>query len=206
MDVLKVFVEEPATLRSEAAGTEPATLDALLGRRASGYGRLYLAGTHLAADRPRVGLTALADARVFVEPLLAWAGERAWQHLDRAGLLAPLADPASVLACPDETAALVLGSADGNALATVAAGDRADALRALLDGGASVLLPEPAHDGWDWSVFGPSPLGVDAALRAHAASPNVQRFIAPLRLARGEHAFYFEQWALDPPPAWAERL
>lgn len=201
-----MFVEEPAALRGEAAGTEPATLDALLGRAAPAYGRVYLAGTHLSDGRPRVGLTALADARVFVEPLLAWAAPRPWHRLGRDGALSPLADAAPVLARPDTTAALALGPANRDALAAVAGGDRADALRLLLDAGASVLVPEPAHDGWDWSAFGPSPLGVVDAIRAHAAGPDVRRFVAPIRRARGEHSFYFEQWALDPPPAWAEGL
>jgi hypothetical protein len=208
VDVLKVFVEEPAALRGAAAGTAPASLDALLAAPASGYGRAYLAGTHLSDARPRVGLTALADARVFVEPLVAWAGDRVWTARGLDGRLAPVGDVPMILAHPDGIGAVVVGDAtpDDDALAAVAAGDRADGLRTLLDAGLAVLVPEPAHDGWDWSVFGPSPLGVADAVRAHAGAPGVARFVAPFQRARGEHSFYFEQWALDPPPAWAERL
>lgn len=206
MDVLKLFVEEPAALRGTDANTLPASLDALLARSEPAYGRAYLAGTHLSNGPPRVGVTALANSRSFVDPLLTWSGGRLWQHLDRSGGLALLADAAGALAQPEATAALVLGPVDTAALIEVANGDRADALRALLSAGASVLVPEPAHDGWDWSVFGPAPLGLVDAVRAHPAPPGVRRFVVPYQRARGEHSFYFEQWALDPPPAWADPL
>ncbi len=203
-----MFVEEPAALRGAAAGTAPASLDALLAAPASGYGRAYLAGTHLSEGRPRVGLTALADARAFVDPLVAWADGRLRTALGRDGRLAEVADMATMLADPGAVGALAVGGApvDGGALAAVAAGARGDAMRAVLDAGLAVLVPEPAHDGWDWSIFGSSPLGVVDAVRAHAGAPGVARFVAPFQRARGEHSFYFEQWALDPPPAWAERL
>lgn len=208
VDVLKVFVEEPAALRGAAASSAPASLDALLAAPSPGYGRAYLAGTHLSPGRPRVGLTALADAGLFVDPLVAWGGGRRWTVRDGDGRLAHVADVPALLARPDGAGAVAVGGAsvDGAALTAVAGGDRADALRALLEDGHAVLVPEPAHDGWDWSVFGPSPLGVAEAVRAHAGAPGARRFVAPLQRARGEHAFYFEQWALDPPPAWAERL
>ena len=210
-DVLKVFVEEPAVLAaSRDAEAGEASLDALLGGVASGYGRVYLAGTRLGGDRPRVGLTALTDASLYVAPLLAWARDRAWTCLDRGGAHAGAlaAEAAAALAHPAETSALAVGPTDGRLLSEVAAGDRGDALRALLALGpdAAVLVPHPAHDGFDWAVFGHSPLGLVAAVRARATPPGARRFVAPYRRAHGEHTFYFEQWALDPPPTWAEEL
>jgi len=202
-DVLKVFTEEPAALRGAARGAPVASLEALLAPPAGSYGRAYLAGTHLGPPR-RVGLTALADASAFVAPLLAWAAGRPWTRLGATGAVEPVRDPAAALLTP---AVLAVGGAPvAGALAAVAAGDRADALRVLLDGGACVLVPEPAHDGHDWSVFGPAPLGLAEAVRAAEAPAGVVRFVAPLAAARGESKFYFEQWALDAPPPWAERV
>ena len=202
-DVLKVFIEEPAALRGAARGAPAASLEALLAPPPAAYGRAYLAGTHLGPPR-RVGLTALADAAAFVAPILAWAGPRPWTRLGAAGDPEAVPDPASALLVP---AVLAVGGAPrAGTLAAVAAGDLADALRALLDGGACVLVPEPAHDGHDWSVFGPAPLGLAEAVRAAAAPPGLVRFVAPLAAARSEAKFYLEQWALDAPPPWAERV
>ncbi len=201
-DVLKVFTEEPAALRGAARGTPPASLESLLAPATATYGRAYLAGTYVGPPR-RVGLTALADVSAFVVPLLAWSGRRPWTRL-ASGELAPVADPARALLVPDVL--VVGGTPEPGDVAEVAGGDRADGLRALLDGGACVLVPEPAHDGHDWSVFGPAPLGLAEAVRATPAPTGAVRFLAPLAAARGESKFYFEQWALEAPPPWAERV
>ena len=237
MDVVKVFVEEPVGLEAVAADADPdarrrsadlGLLEALLGRPAPPYARAYLAGTRLLGPGgtapPRIGLTALAEPDAWREPLLAWAAGRAWTRLSAGGeggavseaeAAASLRDPASVLA-------LALGDVPLDALAEAAATgaggverrDALPALRRVLDAGdeagpgGAALFPEPAHDGWDWSVFARRPL--EARLReafaAHPAPPGVRRFVAPYRRARGEHTFYFEQWALDPPPPWAMPL
>ena len=232
MDVVKVFVEEPVGLEVVAADADPdarrrsadlGSLDALLAGAAPPYGRAYLAGTHLPDSAgtapPRVGLTALADPDAWLAPLLAWAAGRAWTRLSvgGGGGVASDAEAAASLRDPAGVLALALGDVPLDALAEAAATgaggvDRRDALPALrrvldVPGGAA-LFPEPAHDGWDWSVFARRPLEarLRTAFAAHPAPPGVRRFVAPYRRARGEHTFYFEQWALDPAPPWAEEV
>ncbi len=224
MDVVKVFIEEPVGLEVLVPNDEPdarrrsveaGSLEAFLARGLdTDYARAYLAGTHLAPPRPRVGLTALADADVWLRPLLAWAGDRPWQHVAPGESLAARTpdEAAHHLRQPAATAALALGDVPPDALAATVGKARREALPALrsaldADPRGAVLYPEPAHDGHDWSVFTRRPLReplVDA-FRQHPA-PEAVRFIAPYRRARGEHTFYLEQWALDALPDWAEPL
>lgn len=219
MDVVKVFVEEPVGLEALASDLDPdarrraapaASLEAFLAADASrgAYARAYLAGTHLGAVR-RVGLTALDASSAWLAPLLDWAGARPWTRIGPDGP-APEPNPAAALRQPDATRALAVGPAPPDALAETAhvenLRDALPALRAVLDAGAAALYPEPAHDGHDWSVFARRPLGLAEAFGRHPAPPGVRRFVAPYQRARGEHTFYFEQWALDPPPPWAERV
>ncbi len=222
MDVIKVFTEEPVGLEAlvpdddpdaRRRAAAPATLDAFMAGLSAPYARAYLAGTHLGETR-RVGLTALDDAQAWVQPLLSWAAGRDGSALAADGTVrgVALAETASLLSRPGDVRALALGPAAPDALAAASGGpglrrDHLPALRALLDGGASVLFPETAFDGWDWSLFSRAPLRdplVDA-FRRHPA-PTVRRFVVPYRRARGEHTFYFEQWALDALPDWAEEV
>ena len=122
-------------------------------------------------------------------------------------------EAAFTLSAPGEVRALALGDVPLDALTAAAEGEHRDALVALrrvLDAvpDAAVLFPEPAHDGHDWSVFARTPLRAPFAdaLGRHPARPGVRRFLAPYRRARGEHTCYFEQWALDALPAWAEEV
>ena len=229
MDVVKVFVEEPVGLEAVADDADPdarrravdlGSLDALLSRAAPPYARAYLAGTRLpeppGAAPPQIGLTALESADAWLAPLLAWAAGRPWTRLgaDGTGGAVPEAEAAAALRDPAGILALALGDVPLDALAEAAGGgvERRDvlpALRRALDvAGGAALFPEPAHDGHDWSVFARAPLeaGLREAFARHPAPPGVRRFVAPYRRARGEHTFYFEQWALDPPPAWADRV
>ena len=228
MDVVKVFVEEPVGLEVVAPDGDPdarrraaglGSLEGLLGRPAPPYARAYLAGTHLGTAPPRIGLTALADAAAWLAPVLVWASGRPWTRLgaDGAGGVASAEEAAATLRAPAGALALALGDVPLDALAEAAATgaggverrDALPALRRVLDvPGGAALFPEPAHDGWDWSVFARRPLEprLREAFAARPAPPGVRRFVAPYRRARGEHTFYFEQWALDPPPPWAERL
>jgi len=232
MDVIKVFTEEPIGLEALVPDDAPdarrrdappaASLEAFMAGLDAPYARAYLAGTHLgdgSAGAPhagrRVGLTALDGAEAWVRPLLAWAAGRSWTVLDAGGITRGLttAEAAAALRRPDGIRALALGPVPPGALAD-AAGDPADgpsqrrdrlpALRILLDAGAAVFFAEPAFDGVDWSLFARAPLRepLVVAFRAHPA-PGVRRFLAPYRRARGEHTFYFEQWALDALPDWA---
>ncbi|GAB5536470.1 MAG: hypothetical protein Rubg2KO_27190 [Rubricoccaceae bacterium] len=229
MDIVKVFIEEPAGLEALVRDDNPdahrrdvelGSLEALLAGSPfkSDYARAYLAGTHMGAPL-RIGLTALADAEAFIQPLLAWAGDRPWTHLsragDRTGLLPAeaathLRQPIGRRRQPDDTAALAIGPVDGLALATAASGPRREsvpALRTLLDANATVLLPEAAHDGFDWSLFTKRPLrdSIASSFAAHPAN-GARRFIVPYQKARGEHKFYFEQWQLDALPDYVEEV
>jgi len=222
MDIVKVFIEEPVGLEALVRDDDPdahrrdaelGSLEALLAGSAfeSDYARAYLAGTHL-GDPIRIGITALSEAEAFIQPLLAWAGDRLWTYLSTDGHTtgALPAEAAIHLRQPDGTAALAIGPVDGIALTTVASGPRRDAipaLRALLDAGATVLLPESAHDGYDWSVFARCPLreSLVSSFAAHPAG-NTRRFFVPYQKARGEHTFYFEQWQLDALPDYVEEV
>lgn len=219
LDIVKYFHEEPVHLEALSAEADPDPrrrdapeqgLDALL--RPTLYYRGYLAGTDLAADR--VGLTAIAHPEAFVVPLLDVFGGQTWTRADQTGKVAVVqeGEVASVLRNPAGTAALVaaVGPADADALAVVAGIERRygiPALRLLLDSSAVVLFPEPAHDGWDWSLFAPTPMKdrlVEAFLR-HSVF-NVRRFVLPYREARSEHKFYFERWQLGALPEYVEEL
>ncbi|MEO0557880.1 MAG: hypothetical protein AAF170_06825 [Bacteroidota bacterium] len=222
MDIVKVFIEEPVGLESLVRDDDPdahrrtlelGSLDALLAGTTfeSDYARAYLAGTHLGQPL-RIGLTALSDAEAYIQPVLAWAGDRPWTRLSQAGDTVGLlpAEAATSLRQPESTAALAVGPVDGLELATAASGPRREAipaLRSVLDSGTSVLLPEPAHDGVDWSLFTKRPLreALTSAFAAHPAG-DARRFIVPYQKARGEHKFYFEQWQLDALPDYVEEV
>ena len=231
MDIVKVFTEEPVGLEAlvrdddpdaHRRGAELGSLDALLAGTPfeSDYARAYLAGTRLASStdasstgtRSRIGLTALAGAEAFVQPLLAWAGDRGWTHLAPGGATRGLvpAEAAAALRQPGATAALAIGDVDGRTLAQAAAGARRDAvpaLRALLDAGGAVLLPESAHDGHDWSLFARRPLrsSLLSAFQTRGAG-DARVFFVPYQRARGEHKFYFEQWQLGALPDFVEEV
>ncbi|WP_143537600.1 hypothetical protein [Rubrivirga marina] len=220
--MVKVFTEEPiglealvpdadADARRRSVEAAP-SLEAFLAGLDAPYARAYLAGTHLGPPR-RVGLTALDDAEAWVRPLLSWAADRAWSAIeaDGSGRGLLVAEAAAALRRAD-VLALAVGPAPLDALAEAAAvgasrRDRLPALRAVLDAGAAAFFPEPAFDGTDWSLFAPAPLRdpLVAAFRQHPAA-SARRLVAPYRRARGEHTFYFEQWALDALPDWVEEV
>lgn len=214
VDIVKYFYEEPVHLEALSAEADPdarrrvapdRSLDDLL--RPASYYRGYLAGSH----GDRVGLTAIAAPEAFVVPLLAvLKGD--WTSAAADGTVTAVSDPVGPLRDVGETAALAVSAApvDPDALAEVARVERRygiPSLLRLLDAGATVLFPESAHDGSDWSLFAPEPLRdrLVAAFRAHPA-PAVRRFVLPYRRARSEHTFYFERWQLDALPDWIEEL
>jgi len=219
--VVKVFTEEPIGLEALVPDEEPdarrrsveaaPSLEAFLAGLDAPYARAYLAGTHLGPSR-RVGLTALTDAEAWILPLLTWAGDRDWSAVDADGDGRGLIAAEVPAALRRADAALAVGPAPLDALAEAAAvgaarRDRLPALRAVLDAGAAALFPEPAFHGHDWSLFAPAPLRdplVDAF--QHHPAAEARRLFAPYRRARGEHTFYFEQWALDSLPDWAEEV
>lgn len=213
--IVKYFYEEPVHLEALSAEADPdarrraeppGALDDLL--RPAAYYRAYLAGS----DGERTGLTAIEAPQAFVRPLLEVLAGTRWTFAEPDGSVEPTADPAALLHHPSVAAALAVGvtPADENALGEVAVAERRyglPALRRLLDAGATVLFPEPSHDGWDWSVFSAEPLRerLVASFRAHPA-PGVRRFALPYQQARSEHRFYFERWQLDDLPGWIEEI
>ena len=217
LDIIKYFYEEPVHLEALSAEADPDArrraapehdLAALL--RPTSYFRAYLAGTDLAADR--TGFTAIAHPEAFVSPLLDVFVGRVWTQADRAGSATVIEDAASVWRDPSETAVLVAasGPVDADALVAVASVERRygiNALKQLLAEADVVAFPEPAHDGWDWSLFAAAPLRerLVAAFQRHPVE-GVRRFALPYREARSEHKFYFERWQLDTLPAHIEEL
>lgn len=210
MDLVKVFVEEPAALGggSPLPSAPPPADDsfesflAAMRAPASPYGRAYLAGTRLGGERPVVGLTA-TDPRAWAEPLMTWAGDRTWTRLAVGGRGTGIlpAEARVALADPAQTLALAVGPGPipDDILATVVLGEdyAADALRTLLgaDGTVAMFRPEPAHDGHDWTLVARSPLRetLVAAFRACPAPVGARRLVVPR--VRGEAKFYFEQWS-----------
>ncbi|MDX1418981.1 MAG: hypothetical protein R3181_03350 [Rubricoccaceae bacterium] len=217
MDILKYFYEEPAALYPSApeavgdGGLRP--LDALLG--GARLHRGYLAGTRL-PDSPeaplRIGATALDAPRIWSLPLASLFEGFVWTRLGADGAVGTPAEDAveAALRAPAGTAALAVAPAPIAAarLQPAVEGPRREAVASFLEGEAHALFfPEPAHDGFDWSLFSVAPLRdrFVAALRAHPA-PGARRLVLPYQRARGEHRFYFEQWQLDPLPPFVEEV
>lgn len=229
MDVVKVFVEDPAALGGGSPlgagnGDTPEPLDASaeafldrLRAPASPFARAYLAGTVLTPPDPpsRVGLTAIAAPAAFSDPLMAWAAGRTWTRLTAGGRATGILDREARVALEDPAGTLLLalgpGTIPADILATIDLGDAAlsaHALRTLLlaDAGAAVFTPMPAHDGHDWALMARSPLrdSLVDAFRACPAPDGVRRFVLPR--VRSESRFYVEQWALDALPAGTEEV
>ncbi len=212
--IIKYFYEEPVHLEALSAETDPdarrraapeLSLDALL--NPTSYYRGYLAGS----VRNHVGLTAITETEAFVVPLLDVFGEVRWTTVQSSGEIKE-ADPATVLCDPFDVSVLVgaVAEADAADLRTVATEERryaVSALTRLLDAGVTVLFPEPAHDGYDWSLFSSTPMK-DRLVTAFLSHPveDVRRFVLPYQQARSEHKFYFERWALDALPDYVEEV
>lgn len=211
MQVIKYFYEEPAALEVLTPDLEPdarqqqgapRSLEAFLEERR--YYRGYLAGTDLATGR--IGLTALAQPLAFLQPLARAFPGLHWGRAARDGTTAAPADVRAVLADPTATA-LLAGAADPVPAPYLTAAGHPErrqalpALRALLDVARVVLIPEPAHHGFDWSLFSADPLRerLVAAFRDNPLE-DVRRFVIPMRRARSEQMFYFEQWRLGTAP------
>lgn len=218
MDILKYIWEEPVHLEALSADTDPdprrqadplGSLDALLNPRS--YYRGYLAGTRL--PERRVGCTALAHPEAFVQPLREVFAGRTWTRATD-GEIEPLTEAEAAETLRDPATARVLIAApevpEAALMQDVATAERRygiPALRRLLDEGAAALFPEPAHDGWDWSLFAPEPLK-DRLVAAFRRQPveGARRFVVPYLRMRGEHRFYFEQWQLDALPDYIEEV
>ncbi|CAN5565836.1 hypothetical protein BH23BAC4_BH23BAC4_05640 [soil metagenome] len=202
MDILKVFFEEPFSLEAAAPAEGRATADAH---------RLYLAGTRLTrSDRPLVGLSALTRPEIYVNPLLSVFGDAEWTgYLDGGAveilagprLWEALAHPATVMACGHAPTDLL------TTLSTHSVREALPELAAALTTARAILIPEPAHDGADWSVFASEPIRArfSEALRLKQFD-GARRFMLPFQRARSEERFYFEQWQLEALPEYIEEL
>ena len=234
MDVVKVFVEDPAALGGGSPlgagnGDTPAPADvsaeAFLERLrapSSPFARAYLAGTVLDGSAPeRVGLTAIAAPAAFSAPIMAWAAGRTWTRLTAGGRATGILEREARDALEDPTGTHLLALGPGpipsDILATIDLGDAvqsAHALRTLLlaDADVAVFTPMPAHDGHDWSLVARSPLrsgltlrsSLVAAFQACPSPDGVRRLVLPR--VRSESRFYVEQWALDALPAGTEEV
>ncbi|ARA93483.1 hypothetical protein AWN76_010160 [Rhodothermaceae bacterium RA] len=211
MDIIKYFYEEPAALEGLTPALDPDArrrqapaqpLEALqsAAQHAPRYHRGYLAGTDL--DRLRIGVTALADPAAALAPLREALGPGVWTRRTDAGVVETAVEAAAVLREPAGTAVLVLSGApfDPAWLADVVGTDRryhVPALQRLLAAARAVLFPEPAHHGYDWSLFAAEPVRerLVAAFRRYPAR-HTHRFVLPYRQARSEEKFYFEQYDL----------
>lgn len=218
-DIVKYFHEEPVHLEALSAESDPDArrraapempLDALL--RPTEYYRGYLAGSRIADDGEQVGLTAIEQSEAFVDPLLDVFGGLRWTAVRQGAEIGQVEDPAAALRDPSALAVLVgaEGAVSPNDLRAVAETERRyaiPALRRLLEAARIVAFPEPAHDGWDWSLFAPVPLRerLVAAFRRHPAE-GARRFVLPYQQARSEHKFYFERWTLDALPNYVEEI
>jgi len=210
MRVIKYFFEEPTLLDfPESASESPVDsgeqlLELMRDKR---HFRGYLAASDL--ENNTVGGSSLEDqaaARVLAEVI----GKPLWflKRGQDAGnpvqfeLLTDL--KAIVLALTTMTADSVvisdLDPKDHDMEHLVGSSDRKQdfgAIVRLLNMGATVVFPEPAHVGHDWSVFSAKPLSGNIRAQMAGVPKDCRCFVVPYVKARGEHKFYFEQYDLE---------
>lgn len=205
-DIIKYFYEEPASLETLSSDDDadarrrdsPLTLEGFLNSRR--YFRGYLAGSSLA--RGTVGLTSLARHGLLLDLLMELRAGRP-VSIWTAESSEPERDDRLLIDRPSDVLVAVLGDAplDLSTVTALAAQQRRQALgflQGILNQGMPVLFPEPAHDGYDWSIFSPFPLlqPVSRVLES-AASPEARVFAIPHVRARSEEKFYFERYDLS---------
>ncbi|MEM1096047.1 MAG: hypothetical protein AAGJ10_15720 [Bacteroidota bacterium] len=210
MTILKYFHEEPAALEVLSADTDPdarqqqgptMALEALLSQRR--YYRGYLAGTVMAPHR--VGLTAVQPPALYTDALSKVLAFSTWRVVSAEGHVHAVDDVREAWATPERGTVLVGGAPTiDTVLPGLADPERRavlDALQTVLDADGVAAFAEPAHDGFDWSLFAPFPMK-DKLLAAWAArpTPEARRFLVPFQKARSEQKFYFETWMLDAGP------
>ncbi len=212
MDILKYFYEEPMPLEALTSDNDPAArgkkgptvpLEQLL--NTPSYFRGYLAGTNMKADR--IGLTALEQDEIAVSVLRAPGCGESWLAVSEDQTVRDVADPSPRFRDPSNTLLMVRKPSEEllrEALIRVATEPRRKAipaLRSVLDACSVVYLREPAHDGFDWSLYSSRPLrrAIEATLLRHA-TPGMRRFVLPYQKARSEQKFYFERWQLNDEP------
>lgn len=204
MRVIKYFFEEPTVLDlgNGSPGDPPSEegLQALF--RGHRHYRGYLAATDL--DQDLVGGSSLEDqaaARILASVLEGpvWFSNQAPGQEE--GTLRLLTDPSDILQALSTMSAdsvMITGMepTSETASALTAGGDRKSGIHliaALLDQGCTLVFPEPAHTGHDWSVFSAQPVAERVGESMARLPENTRAFVIPYQKARGEHKFYFEQ-------------
>ncbi len=192
MRYIKYFYEEPTLLDltdgEPGSGPTRQGLDSLL--RKPRHFRGYLAATDTEHDL--VGGSALDDhaaARIL-------AGQQEGQLTllihpkEIVQALVTMGGASVMLMEMDPTEELIHALTDDT--------DRKSGMRtiaALLDQGGTLVFPEQAHTGHDWSIFSSRPLARDVREAMSTLPQGTRGYVIPYKEARGEHKFYFEQYA-----------
>ncbi len=208
MRIIKYFFEEPTLLDFPASesGEQPSEygLKGLL--RQHRHYRGYLAASDLGADT--IGGSALEDhtaARVLASILTGpiWFSNRAAGQTDvtlslLTGIenivpaLAAMASDSVMMMDVDPTEEMVRALTDDNDQKVVMR-----KIAQLLDAGCTLVFPEQAHMGHDWSIFSPRPVAAYIREAMGNLPKETRGFVVPYVEARGEHKFYFEQYNID---------
>lgn len=208
MRIIKYFFEEPTFLEFPEAPSSKLPSDS--GRliqllKDQRYFRGYLAASD--SDNDMIGGSALSDyaaAKVLATVLIGpvWLINKAPGIVAAHALLSSSEKVVQALVTMSSESIMISElNPDGQDLGhLIEQSDREQVFRTiarLLDIGATVVFPEPAHVGHDWSVYSARGLS-DEIRRALSEAPSDYRsYVIPYAKARGEHQFYFEQYDID---------
>lgn len=211
MRVIKYFFEEPTLLDFQESASESivgvGSFNVTLAGAARHY-RGYLAASDL--ESRTIGGSSLEDqaaAKILAQVLEGpgWyfsKGSGANESIKTQLLSSPESILQALVTMPSESLLVTNFNPQGQELTALVhrSSEKSTfgAIVRLLDFGATVILPEPAHVGHDWSVFSSKPLSESIKMAAHVLAPKDCRcFVVPYGKARGEHKFYFEQYDLE---------
>jgi len=211
MRVIKYFYEEPTLLDLDDQPSEDSGGSSLarLLRQHKHY-RGYLAASDL--ESGQIGGSSLDDnaaaealSRVLGGPV--WFSNRApGQEEVELRLLSDHEHIVAALATMASNAVMILDfesdqGVDEDVVAELTKDqDRKRGLKMisrLLDAGCTVVFPEPAHMGHDWSIFSAKPLARPMQDSLGRAPKDCRCFVVPYVKARGEHRCYFERYDID---------
>ena len=199
MRVIKYFFEEPTHLEASSDVSESSGY-AVKGRKR--HFRGHLAASDLDADI--VGGSALEDqaaarilARVLQGPI--WFSNRAPGQVDVSlSLLTGMEDIVQALSTMGGQS-VMMTDVDPTKEIIEGLSGREDGLPGLhmvaqlLDAGCTLIFPESAQMGHDWSVFSPRPFAADFRDAMRTLPDDIRAFVIPYTEVRGERGFYFEQ-------------